>query len=856
MSSELEKADSHTLVELKKHVKANAKAHILGCLTRLKGDSQCCKRFVKAGGLDLLVQLLRFQDSKIMNASLSILANLCLNSDARQQVRDTNITFNTIWILKNLKMSENLQCRACRLIGNLADCSWHAKAFYDAGVVSVLHDIIKNKANVPTYLMAIRAVRNIWSMCDSSRRKIIESDIIRAITAIFIDVGKKLHEMKLMDLAETCLKAMCAFLVGSNYECANQMLGEKDTEGFKTLVSLYEMQNKLAIKCVYSLALIPECRPPLGDCDAVEVTVRLADTCSYYHHEIVASLCLFCREAVNRIRIRYCNGLQVMLDLLKKEENEQYHPALLHALAQFMYDDESILIMVKNGLLDILGNKLQILAIEAPVESEEISTPRKRSGDRSPYRKVDAKYNRTNSGRFSLDYQQDDWSPRSARSGSSTPPSTPPMKLFEDMENSDDENGEENYSPVCSDNEWAENEPQEEIESLNSFNSTTVELEETQDCGKAGKNEANKHVGAWTLALLSRLSYLDDPIDKLADPATIGPLATYIKCAKNPKASRILSRIVKNQAYLMPLIKQGFVFEAQNLSGSEQYTRHMCALAETGGAVGELQSILLRGQESHRVVTAVSIPFLIKSKELLRCLLKNHGALPLIFDILSNNEHTLYKEAIWSICQLADSLDVRPDVLDKNQPIDNCLLSTMGCGMESHTKPSTVTFELDDGTTVDACRRVLCQRSDAFSAMLEGSFSESGKRRVKLKNTSKEGLNTLLLAANGSAFQNRTIESLLDAVLLADKFLMADVSELLTESSMSKLNHENFSRAWSWARNNDCHELKVCCVKSFLTTKMTRSERLRAFADFATCDSFKEFLDEVRDIITSVLAQR
>lgn len=58
--------------------------------------------------------------------------------------------------------------------------------------------------------------------------------------------------------------------------------------------------------------------------------------------------------------------------------------------------------------------------------------------------------------RFSLDYQQDDWSPRSARSGSSTPPSTPPMKLFEDMENSDDEHGEENYSPVCSDNEWAE----------------------------------------------------------------------------------------------------------------------------------------------------------------------------------------------------------------------------------------------------------------------------------------------------------------------------------------------------------------------------------------------------------------
>jgi hypothetical protein len=86
MSSEFEKGDSHTLVELRKHVKGNSKASILSCLTRLKGDTQCCKRLIKAGGLELLVQLLRYQDLKIMNASLSILANLCMNSDTRQQV--------------------------------------------------------------------------------------------------------------------------------------------------------------------------------------------------------------------------------------------------------------------------------------------------------------------------------------------------------------------------------------------------------------------------------------------------------------------------------------------------------------------------------------------------------------------------------------------------------------------------------------------------------------------------------------------------------------------------------------------------------------------------------------------------
>lgn len=305
---------------------------------------------------------------------------------------------------------------------------------------------------------------------------------------------------------------------------------------------------------------------------------------------------------------------------------------------------------------------------------------------------------------------------------------------------------------------------------------------------------------------------------------------------------------------MVPLIKQGFIFEAQNLYGSEQYIRHLCDLAETGGAIGQMTSILLRGQESHKFIVAVSVPFLIKTKEVLRNLLSTHGGLPMIFHILADNQHALYEKAIWSICRLADSLEVRAEFFDRNQSAENCFVGTDN--FKNHLKPSMVTFELDDGTTVDACRQVLCQRSDAFCAMLEGNFTESGKRRVKLRNTSKEGLNTLLLAANGATFHDRTIESLLDAVLLADKFLMADISEQLTESSISKLNYENFSRAWNWARSNACYELKTCCVKSFLTTKMSRMERAHAFRDFSTNDSFPEFLEEVKEILSGILCQR
>lgn len=303
------------------------------------------------------------------------------------------------------------------------------------------------------------------------------------------------------------------------------------------------------------------------------------------------------------------------------------------------------------------------------------------------------------------------------------------------------------------------------------------------------------------------------------------------------------------------MLKQGFVFEAQTLYGSEQYARQLCALAETGGAVGELTSILLRGEETHKLVIAVSIPFLIKSRYILKSLLNNHGGLRLIFHVLSDQHHNLHENAIWSICRLAHALEIQPDAVEKCANSDTAS-TDFPIVYDNHLKPATVTFELDDGTTVDACRQTLCQKSDAFSAMLEGNFLESGKKRVKLRNTSKEGLNTLLLAANGTTFENRTIESLLDAVLLADKFLMTDLSDVLTEKSISKLNYKNFSRAWNWARINSCHELKSCCVKRFLTASMTKSERVQAFQDFCTSDSFHDFLDDIKEIINSVLCQR
>lgn len=324
--------------------------------------------------------------------------------------------------------------------------------------------------------------------------------------------------------------------------------------------------------------------------------------------------------------------------------------------------------------------------------------------------------------------------------------------------------------------------------------------------------------------------------------------------------------VCRNHVYFLPLLLQGFVFDAQNLDHSQEYIRILCNTAESGGAFGELATKLLRGTDIHKNMVAVSVPFVLKSKDKLRTLLNTYGGLDLIFKLLSNKQHELNKNSVLSICCLAETLEITASVGDNNSSTDN----TNGIiDINNYNKlpNDIVTFELDNGDTFDASRQLLCDKSEYFTAMLEGNFFEGGQKKVKLQNVTRGGLAALCLAMTGELFYKNnsiknndndklTIESLLDAVLLADKYLMIDESEKLTEKSISILTRGNLIRAWNWSRINNCHELKVCCVKNFLVCELSREDRLRVFNDFLNDCNFQEFLNDVRLIITEKLLIR
>ncbi|KAF7989084.1 hypothetical protein HCN44_007394 [Aphidius gifuensis] len=748
----MEDKKSNTIIdELSDHVRKHSKTDILNCLNKIKNDKKLIDNLIKnSNKLDILIKLLSFQNIKILDITLSILATLFLKSSVRENIDETKIAKNVVWIIKNLTSGMTLHCRACRLI---------------------------------------------------------------------------------------------------------------------------VLNNRISFQILYRLLQIAEFRPIIGGTNAIECLINILkkennneSLLSSIHYEVISSICLLSREAVNRLKIRDFDGLRVMLKLLEEPDvDNKYHAIILHAFTQYLYDAESVSVMIKHGIVNVLANRLKIMALDVQLydnnyinDDDDNNTTKKRTADEMTMttttttdHNLSPSSSSSSSGRFSFDYCSNQWSPSSENSSSPSWPSN-------DNDNDICFNEDDNYSPVCN----------EEVDSLNNYITNKFENESNQIEYVA--NASHK----WTLILFRSLTYWSDPIEGLADPTTIQALTAYISSTKNLTAPAMLNRIIQNHVYFLPLLLQGFVFDAQNLDHSQEYLRIFCNTAESGGAFGELATKLLRGTDIHKNMVAVSVPFVLKSKDKLRTLLNTYGGLDLIFKLLSNKQHELNKNSVLSICRLAETLEITASVGDNNSSSTDNTNGIININNYNKLSNDIVTFELDNGDTFDASRQLLCNKSEYFTAMLEGNFFEGGQKKVKLQNVTRGGLAALCLAMSGELFYKNNsikydnndndednddklaIESLLDAVLLADKYLMLDESEKLTEKSISILTRGNLIRAWNWSRINNCHELKVCCVKNFLVCELSREDRLRVFNDFLNDCNFQEFLNDIKLIITEQLLIR
>lgn len=141
---------------------ANDTEKIISSLTRLKKSIKWTKSVhdVDEETFEVLINLIKMPNAQILDTSLSIIANCCLNSRYRELFKENGGIPHLILILKTIN-NDSINCRAVRLIGNLANDIKIAKELqeHDVGILLVESLKIHNDLSTSTLLMIFRSIK-------------------------------------------------------------------------------------------------------------------------------------------------------------------------------------------------------------------------------------------------------------------------------------------------------------------------------------------------------------------------------------------------------------------------------------------------------------------------------------------------------------------------------------------------------------------------------------------------------------------------------------------------------------------------------------------------------------------------
>ncbi|XP_048477135.1 armadillo repeat-containing protein 5, partial [Rhincodon typus] len=560
------------------------------------------------------------------------------------------------------------------------------------------------------------------------------------------------------------------------------------------------------------------------------------------------ALCLCCREAVNRARVREDGGLDLLVSLLKEPGHRASHPRVLGALLAFFYDQVAIDYLHARGLVPVL--LAQLLRLSGVRPGALATHPLPQDGREAA----------------SFDYPlerpiQGEEQPAEA---SSSFLSLRSWLLTEGYIESPDELllpgpcGESEIPP------WLAPE-REEAEG--------GAADRPGEASSCSRSEAE----AWlpetpVLLLLSRFSQAEDPAPSLLTEHSVRVFLDYLSQAPAPSArcSRILVRLVCNpncleallRARAVPLLRAQLIHGWRPPSVSETagdsganwtrtrgnkelgkggVLRNLSVQAESPFGAGAVTHLLLSGSRSDRERCGIALPLLCRNETLRRKLLLDHGGLHLLLETLLGSEDpvTTFGAAdglAWILG--SGSPDAEPPPLPSPRAAPCCPYG------ELSASATDLRLLLDGGERLAARRSALCRGSEVFAAMLgEGGpprYLEWSQREVKIQGLAQdvgevlvhhlhgcqaEGgcpvlapLLPLLLPPEGDGPELET--SLLGRSLAASaQFLLSDLrchlQELAARSLRALLAHQ-LPAACLFAERHSLPGLQSACLRQLL----------------------------------------
>ncbi|XP_067883692.1 armadillo repeat-containing protein 5 [Heterodontus francisci] len=603
------------------------------------------------------------------------------------------------------------------------------------------------------------------------------------------------------------------------------------------------------------------------------------------------ALCLCCREAVNRARVREEGGLELLLALLREPGLAAGHLRILGALLGFFYDQSAMDHLQARGLVPLLAGKLASLVggLGRGLPHPTSVTMRPPTSPRTSGRPVPATTRRTVSTGW-----------RASRSR----PRVPPASSASDRGC---------YRKVTSrapvrcprvDAGLA----RQRAPSCRRSGPTMRGRLRVRRSEQAGRRRGSAAQAWWCpcppprgprrpppepsgpeapiLLLLSRFSQAEDPAPGLVTERSLRAFLDYLTVARlpSPRCARLLARLACNPNCLEALVRaravalvraqlvhglrpgapsepmettgggRGWAPTRRNRELGELLLRNLSVQAESPFGAGALTHLLLSGSESEKEACAIALPLLCRNESLRRRLLLDHGGLHLLLETLLTSEDPVATfgaaDAVaWMVSAAGEGLEPtpkRPRLEEEGEGAEG----TARCRYQELAGPGAadVHFVLDGGERLAAARGHLTRGSEVFAAMLEGGYLESRQSEVPLRGLPLDVCSLVLhylhgcrpgcpaFAAlgreegDGLPFQDSLMGRTLSA---AGQFLLGGLGTQLEEAACAGRSPGQLPALYHFAERHHFPGLRARCLRGLLGSAAGAQEKVEAWRRLA-----------------------
>lgn len=351
----------------------------------IKGGGRKIAWYQARGGLPPLLDLLKRPESsrKFLDLALSILANCCTEKGTRLQVRMLDGISVVVDVLKRNVSVDTVQNRAARALGNLAMDPEGSAEVHSAGGVPLLL-LCLSLSPPPSSPSSLTPTPELCApkleCAQSAARALVYLSDTPANRLLLLSQGALMAlapfiapEYPLV-LQRASLRALHELTRGCSAECAREMSRSGALAQLGVLASGDGAQplEELALKTLANLCSQGCLRPLIGSLGVIQKFAEEVKKDLLKSSVFFKALCLCCREAVNRAKVKESGGLEVLIAFLSAHQNHPLTRFAVLACVDFVYDESALEQLQELGLVPQLIKRLVELSKEDELSAGKI----------------------------------------------------------------------------------------------------------------------------------------------------------------------------------------------------------------------------------------------------------------------------------------------------------------------------------------------------------------------------------------------------------------------------------------------------------------------------------------------------